>query len=252
MTQPIARGYIRVSTVSQADDGISLETQKNRITEHCNYKRLKLVEFYIDAGISAKDSENRPELQRLLKEVQPGEYVVITELSRLSRNTKDSLNILESFKERGIFLVSLVPDLDFSTSVGTLVFTMLSAVAKMERENIAKHVTENLKRLKADNKLRGKPPFGYRFAGRDKDFEPDPAQQEVIQKIIKLFHEDPCITRTIQKLHTDGDQRVLKNGKLFTKYLIQTVLVDHGVLEPPKSLENRKTIEDRIVSHNKN
>lgn len=121
----------------QAEDGISLDTQKTRIQQYCAFRNLNLIEIYVDAGISAKDAENRPELQRLLKEVQKEEFVIITDISRLSRNTKDAITILEDFKKKNISLVSLDIGLDFSTSTGTMVFTILASVSKLERENIA-------------------------------------------------------------------------------------------------------------------
>lgn len=252
---PVAKGYVRVSTAMQADEGVSIATQKARIEEHCRYKRLNLIEIYVDGGISGKDMENRPELLRLLKDVKKGEYVVICDLSRLSRSTKDSLTILEDIKQKGAILMCLNPDIDYSTPVGSLVFTMLSAVAKMERENISTSVKNNLQRLSKDNKLRSCPPFGYKFVAKDKNFEPVPEQQAVIKKIIELFIKDPCITRVVNKLNEDGDYKVLNlnrhmtKERKFTRYLVSTILVDHGILEPTKCYENRKSLEDRVKTH---
>lgn len=255
IVKQIARGYTRVSTTGQSEDGVSLETQKVRIKAYCEYRNLNLVEFYTDAGISAKDMENRPELQRLLKEVRKEEFVIITDISRLSRNTKDAITILEDFKEKKISLVSLDIGLDFSTSAGTLVFTLLCSVAKMERENISRSVKVNLQRLSKEGKLRARPPFGYKFVSKEEDYEQVPEQQLVIEKIKTLFREDPCLSRIAERLNKDGDNKTIALNKKeqkeyqFTRHLVEIILVDNGVLAPSKRLEGRKSLQEQIKSH---
>lgn len=250
-----ARGYTRVSTLGQAEDGISLDTQKTRIQQYCAFRNLNLIEIYVDAGISAKDAENRPELQRLLKEVQKEEFVIITDISRLSRNTKDAITILEDFKKKNISLVSLDIGLDFSTSTGTMVFTILASVSKLERENIAKHTKSNLQRLSKEGKLRSRPPFGYKFVSKEEDYEQVPEQQLVIEKIKTLFREDPCLSRIADKLNKDGDNKTIALNKKeqkeyqFTRHLVEIILVDNGVLAPSKRLEGRKSLQEQIKSH---
>ncbi len=252
---PVARGYVRVSTATQVSHGISLSTQQERIKEHCIYRKLNLVEFYIDAGLSGKDTINRPELLRLLNDSKRGDYIIICELSRLSRSTKDSLTILEDLKTKGVNLVCLSPDIDFSTATGTLIFTVISAISKLERERIADNVKNNLQQLSKNNKLRSRPSFGYKFVGKDKDFEPVPEQQAVIQKIISLFEKDACISRVVDQLNKDGDNKVLNlNCKMarerkFTRYLVTTILVDYKIIEPSESLKNRKAVSEKIKTH---
>ena len=256
--QLLARAYVRVSTTNQAETGQSIQTQKTRIEDYCKYKRLTLVECYIDAGISGKNTEDRPELQRLLNEAKSGEYVIISDLSRLSRNTLDSLTILENLKKRQINLIMLSPDIDVSTPTGTMVFTMLASVARMERDNISRNVKVNMQRLSKEGKLRSKPPFGYKFVAKDLDFEIVPEQQLVIIKIIQLFRENPSIAPIVRKLNEDGDNKVIGLNRKdktkeykFNRNLIQLILVDNDVLMPPAYLGERKSIEQRIESHNK-
>ena len=254
-TKQIARAYCRVSTLVQAEDGQSLETQKTRIQGYCTYRNLNLIEYYIDAGISAKDTKHRPELLRLIAETKTGEFVIITDISRLSRNTKDALIILEDFKEKKISLVSLDIGLDFSTSTGTMVFTMLASISKMERENISKHVKANLERLSKEGKLRSRPRFGYRFVGKEKDYEPVQEQQAVIEKIKLLFAEDPCFSRIVDRLNRDGDNKTIAlNKKLqrtyeFNRNLVETILVDNGVLAPREKIKDRKPTSEQSKTH---
>ncbi|AYV85887.1 MAG: resolvase [Solivirus sp.] len=254
-TLTVARAYVRVSTESQTLSGHSLETQETRIKDYCTYKKLNLIKVYCDSGISAKEMTKRPALLQLLEDAKKGEVIIVSDLSRLSRSTKDSLTILESLREKGVQLCCLNPDIDFTTSTGMFTFTILAAINKMERERIAYNVSVNLQRLSQEGHLRSSPPFAFRFVAKDKPFEPVPEQQEVILKIIEFFKEDPCISRVVDKLNEEGYNKVLNLNKKtitkerkFTRYLVTTILVDYNVIEPSESMKGRKSIEERIKS----
>jgi len=255
-TKPVARGYCRVSTIMQSEQGVSLETQKRRITDHCLYKNLDLVNIYVDSGLSGKNMQ-RPGLKEVLNDVQSGDYVIVSDLSRLSRSTKDALEMFEKFKERGAKFVCLQPDIDFSTPVGELMFTVLMAVHRLERQNISMHVSNNMKRLAKEGKLRSRPPFGFKFVGKDKDFEPEPEQQEVIEKVKKMYIEGKKYAPIARALNDAGDNKCLNNNKKnprnenpkFYAETIKNILIDAGLVGPKNC--NRLPIDKRIICHHK-
>lgn len=227
----IAFGYIRVSTTMQSDDGISLVTQKNKITEHCNYKKLSLVHIYEDAGISGAGTKDRAGLKELLKIIKKGNYLIVADLSRLSRNCSDAINIFSELKEKGAFLVSLNPDIDFSTSIGEMMFGVLMAIYQLERDQISERVTANLKTLSEQGKLRGRPKYGYRFVSKDLPFEEVPEQQEVIKIIVELCTENYSMRQIANILNRDGHNKTLRNGKngqLFYAETVKSILANHG------------------------
>lgn len=251
---PVARGYCRVSTAMQADDGVSLDTQQKRIKEYCNFKQLNLVKLYEDAGLSAKNTD-RPALQELMKEMKEGDTVIVCDLSRLSRRTSDALQLFEDFKKRGVNFVCLSPNIEFSTPVGALMFSVLMAVHQLERENISSHVKANMNQLAKEGKLRSRPPFGYKFVGKDQDLQPEPLQQKVVEKIKALHAEGLGYTKIANKLNDEGDNICLNNNKksvknktpVFYAQTVKRILADYGVIEDP----DRIPIERRIVSHRK-
>lgn len=260
---PIARGYCRVSTHYQSEDGISLDTQHKRIADHCLYKGLKLVQIYEDAGLSGKDMK-RPGLLRLLDEIKSGEYMVVADLSRLSRSTRDALSMLEQLKDKGVRFVCLSPDIEFYSPIGELMFTVLMAVHRLERQNISAHVSANMKRLSEEGKLRGRAPFGYRFVGKDRDFEPEPEQQAVIQKIKDLYFQGMKYAQIARKLNEDGDNQCLTNNKRtvdpekicqFFPQTVKRILLDENAIPQPNPNSaidaNRVPIERRIISYRK-
>lgn len=107
-------GYVRVSTEEQAEspEG-SFKNQEERIRLAVRHKQengmsVELVNVYVDAGLSAKDMK-RPALQRMLTSARKGEVdlIILTELSRLSRNTKDFCEMWEFFEEHNCEFQSL-------------------------------------------------------------------------------------------------------------------------------------------------
>jgi len=253
-----ARGYVRVSTSYQVEDGQSMETQEKKIKSHCEYKGLELVRLYKDAGISAKDTR-RPALQSLLKEAEEGDYVIVSDLSRLSRNTRDALNMFEEFKERNIKFVCLSPDIDLSTPVGNLLLTIMMAVHHLERQNIGAHVSSNMQRLSREGKLRTRPPFGYKFVSKDQDYDPVPEQLEVKDKILRMHCEGKKLSQISTQLNLDGDNRVLNMNKrsqadktsVFYPQTIKRILIDYGAMTAEGACANRAPIDQRIISHRK-
>ncbi len=103
-----AVGYVRVSTDKQADRGISLDAQAEKIRAMAVVHDAELLEIIVDGGESAK-SLNRPGMALLLAMVDAGEVqmVIIAKLDRLTRSVKDLCTLLERFTRRGVALVSV-------------------------------------------------------------------------------------------------------------------------------------------------
>lgn len=252
--QLTARVYVRVSTVNQAEDGISIETQEKRLRSHCDYKGYNLIKVYIDAGISAKD-RNRPQLQQLFSEIQKDEFFIVCDLSRFSRNTKDALIMLEELETKGVHFICLTPELDFSTPMGRCMFRMLMCFHELERDTISMNVSANMQRISREGKLRSRCPFGWKFVGKDKDLEPIKEQQETLCKILKLYDEGVKIAVIARKLNEDGDNKCLHLNKkekdkeqIFYPETVKNILKNHRQLKSDKPVI---PIEKRIISHHK-
>lgn len=251
-TKKFGRGYIRVSTSMQKEEGMSLETQSDRIKAYCTYKGIELLEIYADEGISGKSMAIRPGLCRLIEDIKKGDYVIINDLSRLGRNTIESLMIIQHIEQTGAFLVILGLDVDSSTSSGRLVITCLCAVNQMERERISENVKMNLQKLSKEGKLRSRPPFGYKFVSKDSDFEEIPEQQNVI-RFIEISHKNGKSLSTIAyELNLLGYGSVLNLNKKtqrenprFHPQTVKNILEDHGLLK----CDDRKNVDVRIKCH---
>lgn len=143
--------YIRVSTEEQAENPEgSIRNQEDRLRQAVDYKN-KMSDFgsiqgvYIDAGISAKDMR-RPRLQDLLRDIQNKEInlVMVTELSRLSRNSKDFIGMWDMMRACGCGFTSLREDFDTTTAAGEMVIFQLMNLAQFERRQVSERVEANV------------------------------------------------------------------------------------------------------------
>src|SRR5664279_3828542 len=145
-----AIGYCRVSTDRQAERGVSLEAQAEKIRAMAVVHNSELAEIIVDGGESAK-SLNRPGMARLLAMVDAGEVqtVIIAKLDRLTRSVKDLCTLLERFERRGMALVSVAESLDTGSAAGRLVLNIMTAVSQWEREAIGERTRDAMRHKKS-------------------------------------------------------------------------------------------------------
>jgi len=157
-----AIAYIRVSTEKQVTEGMSIEAQQARIEQWCSLNGYQLVDVFIDAGISAKRMDTRPELQKALASLKKGMALVAVSLSRLARSTKDALIISEMIRKKKADFVSLTESMDTTTAAGKLMFQMMSVLAEFERNQTAERTSSVLQHKKQNRqKYTNITPFGF-------------------------------------------------------------------------------------------
>ena len=140
-------GYARVSTIDQ-----NLDRQLDNLTA-AGCERI-----YSEKMTGTKAS--RPEYTKMLEALRPGDVLVIDSFSRLSRSTKDLLDVVERLTNLGVYIVSLKENLDTTTATGKLMLTMLSALSQFERDLIAERTKDGLKAARARGRLGGRPKAG--------------------------------------------------------------------------------------------
>jgi site-specific DNA recombinase len=190
-------GYVRVSTEQQASEGISLEAQKGKISAWCELNGYTLAGLFVDAGISGKRADNRPELQAALKAVENcGGVLLVYSLSRLARSTKDTLSISERLEKAGADLVSLSEKIDTTSAAGKMVFRMLAVLAEFERDLISERTKTALQHKRKRGGRMGQIPFGFRV-----DTDGDSLVTSVDeQRVISMVHQWRDEGQTLQKI----------------------------------------------------
>jgi DNA invertase Pin-like site-specific DNA recombinase len=179
-------GYVRVSTLQQANEGESLDTQLRQIQSYSVLKGFEIPpeNFITEKGVSGSlEFERRPEGSKLFNQLVAGDVLIFSKLDRAFRNTRNALNTLHELKERGISVhfIDLGGDVT-NDGIGSVIFTILSAFATFERERIATRIREVKQVQKSEGKfLGGFTRFGYKVV--DEKLEKNPEEQLIIQSM---------------------------------------------------------------------
>lgn len=171
-------GYVRVSTQEQ-----SVESQKNSISRYCIEQKL-MVDEWIELEMSSRKSTVMRRIDELLDKLSPDDVVIASELSRLGRSIKETLNTIETIiqiKEVRLMLIKQNLDLNPNTKnnvANKVLITIFSMLAELERDFISERTKEGL-RVRAAKGIRlGKPKGIIQASMYDKDKE----------KILHLYH----------------------------------------------------------------
>ncbi len=136
-------GYLRVSS-----------TEQNMSRQEVLMEQLGVEKIFSDK-MSGKDTE-REQLKEMLTFVREGDTIVVSEISRLARNTKDLLNIISKLKEKGVEFKSIKEGIDTSNEMGQFMLTIFGAVAELEREYILCRQREGIEIAKKQGKYKGR------------------------------------------------------------------------------------------------
>jgi len=147
--------YARVST---KDKGQNPETQLGQLRDFARAREWEIVGEYVDVGWSgAKD--RRPQLDRLMMDAKRQAFagVLVWRFDRFARSTRHLLTAMEEFQKLGLQFVSFTESIDTTTAVGQMVFTILAAVAQMERALIQDRVRAGVDRARREGRKLGRP-----------------------------------------------------------------------------------------------
>src|SRR5271157_4376200 len=133
--------YARVSTVGHGQDP---ELQLRELRLYCQQRGLENIGEYVDLVSSAKV---RPNLELLLTDAAAGKFdvVIVWKFDRVARSAIELCRILEQLRQAKVTFTSLTEQIDTDTAAGKLVFTVLGAVAEMERSLIKERVMAGLR-----------------------------------------------------------------------------------------------------------
>ena len=131
-------GYVRVSTQEQ-----------NTIRQEKLMESLNVDELFLDKA-SGKNTNQRPELHRMMEYVRKGDTVVVESISRFARNTRDLLELVEKLTEKEVEFISQKEAIDTTTPTGKFMLTVFGAVAELEREYILQRQQEGIAIAKAN------------------------------------------------------------------------------------------------------
>jgi DNA invertase Pin-like site-specific DNA recombinase len=220
-----AIGYIRVSTYEQAREGVSLESQEQKIRDYCKLKDFEILEILQDAGISAKNLR-RPGAQRVIEMARNKmvDAVVVYKLDRMFRSTVDALETTRLFDKRNVSFHSIEEALDSKSAMGKFFFTLTAALAEMEREIIGERTRDVLQRKKANGEVYGHVPFGFKkFKGKLLNND---GEQKIVQTVLGMRAKGFNFSRISRELNQKGFKT--KKGNRWYAQTVKNVVVIHG------------------------
>jgi DNA invertase Pin-like site-specific DNA recombinase len=224
MSTPKAIGYVRVSTEEQAAEGLSLAAQRAKLAAYAQLHDMGLAAVLADEGLSGKRADNRPGLQEALRMLRAGEAhaLVVLKLDRLSRSTRDVLDLVDDSDREGWSLHSISEKLDTSSAAGRFVVTILAALAQMEREQIGERTAATMAHMRAQGLRVGAIPFGYDLAADGRTLVANTTEQTIIREVRALLAQGLSRRRVAERLNARGLRT--KQGRPWTHVQVGRIL----------------------------
>jgi len=219
--------YIRVSTEEQAKEGYSIPAQKERLDAFAKSQGWTIIEYYIEEGQSAKDL-NRPEIQRLISDIQSNsgiQVVLVYRLDRLTRSVVDLHKLLEIFEKNKVAFRSATEVYDTTTAIGRLFITLVAALAQWERENLAERVRMGMAQMASQGRRPGTAkPYGYNYINGQLVI--NPSEAAVVRKIYDLYSRGRGVRQIIKWLNNPEHPIPSKTGKPWSDTTVSYILTN--------------------------
>lgn len=206
VTDRRALGYVRVSTEKQAEHGLSLEAQTEKIRAMAIVRGTDLADVIVDDGASAKSLDRRG-IAWLLAQVEADAVhtVIIAKLDRLTRSVVDLARLLQCFDRRKVSLISVAETLDTGSAMGRCMLNLMVAISQWEREAGGERTRDVLRHKRAKGERVGTLPFGFQVAAADrKRLEPAPVEQRLLAHIRALQAEGRSTREIAADLNRHG------------------------------------------------
>ena len=212
-------GYIRVSTNSQDN---SVITQKEMIENYSKLKGIEIDDYFIDFGISGKNTIKREKYLKLMEMVEDGKIdtIITTSLSRWSRNTLDLLKSVEVLKKHKVSFEVIKEQVSLSTPMGKFFVSILGSIYELEREMTSERTKDVIQNKKKSGKVYSRTPYG--FDRKDGMLIKNPLEQRLLRKILRLRTKGDSYNSISKFLNRN--KYTTKMGKKFTKENVYSLL----------------------------
>lgn len=217
-----AIGYIRVSTDKQAQDGVSLDNQRQQIENYCRYKGIVLVQIVEDAGISGGKNAAREGFCALLDTVESREVnaLVIYSLERLSRDMLTLLSFERLLSEYDLELHTVQGAVDTSTPQGWMSFAMNAFMGEMERRQVKYRTKAAMQYKKSQSAVVGSVPYGF---SRDGEMLIENSEEQaVIARVNTMYTNGLKLADIARSLAASGI--MTRTGKPFDHAQIKRII----------------------------
>jgi len=210
--------YMRVSTEDQAREGFSLPEQKERLEAFCKFKGYEIVDYYQDAGISAKTGNHRPEFERLKDDIRAKRIntIVALKLDRITRSIYDWENLMTFLDENNAYLDCVNDEINTTSANGKMISRLLMSVSQNEIERTSERTKIGMAGAIKNGHIPHKAPLGYKH--EDKKLVIDYATKDIIVKIFDLYYNGLSYKKISNLFNEEKDKEIYNlKGELSTK-----------------------------------
>jgi site-specific DNA recombinase len=253
--------YIRVSTSEQVNEGYSIPAQKERLIAYCAAQGWEDYKFYIDEGVSAKDT-NRPKLTLLMEHVEQGKIstILVYRLDRFTRSVKDLYTLLDTLKEYKCAFKSATEPYDTSSAMGKMFIGLVALLAEWETQNLSERIKMALEKKVSGGERVGGIPYGFDLSEDDKlvKNEKSIAVMDMIDKVKKGMSATQLAVHLTQTnndkivWHAQAVLRILKNPALYgaTRWNDRVFEGTHeGLITKEEFMKLQQILDDRSKHH---
>ena len=225
-----AIGYVRVSTEKQVEEGVSLDAQINKIKAWASLNDYELIHIYKDEGISGSSLNKRDGMTEALDKIKKGMAFVCYSLSRISRDTVDTIKISRIIEKKGADLVSLSEKIDTTGASGKMIFNMLAVLNQFERDQVSERTELAMQFKKSKNQAYSPTPYGY--TRQDSKLVVNQEEASQILRMKNMYAAGKGYTEIARTLNAENIPT--KTGKLWRAntiyYLLQRSNITHEKL----------------------
>lgn len=228
LSMELVAAYVRVSTQEQKLHGLSLDAQKMKLTEYAEKNNMRIVEWYIDEGVSGRKLiKNRPELQRMIQDAELKKFdrIIFIKLDRFFRSVAEYHECMKRIAP--VIWSTTEEEYDLTTANGRMLVNMKLTIAEMEADQTGERINiVNEYKLSTGQPLTGSVPFGFKIETdsatgrkkiiRDADVEP------ILRDVIDYYMKHQSKKKAVVYAHTKHHVAVSYNT--FSKLITNTML----------------------------
>ncbi len=180
--------YMRVSTEDQAREGFSLPEQRERLETFCKFKGYEIIDYYQDAGISAKTGNLRPEFERLKEDIKSKKIntIISLKLDRITRSIYDWENLITFLDENNAYIDCANDEVNTTTANGKMISRLLMSVSQNEIERTSERTKIGLAGAIKQGHIPSKAPLGYKH--ENKKLVIDYSTKDIVVRIFELYY----------------------------------------------------------------
>ena len=222
--------YVRVSTEEQATEGYSIRGQTEKLKSYALLKEWDIFDVYADEGISGKNIVDRPEINRLIEDIKNNHVknVLVFKVDRLTRSTKNLLELVDLFEDYNCAFNSLTESIDTDTPSGRMFLKIIGIFAEFERENIGERskVGKERKAREGYTIACGTISYGYNRENGQKIQTVHEGEAVIVKEIFSMFIDKNYSLNQIARTLNDRGVPTKKGTNVWSSASTRAVLMN--------------------------